>query len=59
MTHYDFKDIPAQFVETIFIALGELPMKISGPVYSLLNQQRIEQDKEPNSPPKDHSDKVF
>jgi len=53
MTHYDFKNIPAQFVDTIFVALGELPLKVAGPVFSLLQQLKAEQDK----PPHDHSDK--
>lgn len=60
MTHYDFRRIPATFVQVIYQALGEIPMKISGPVFSLLDGQKREQDaKPPVDPPHDHSDKVL
>lgn len=60
MTHYEFKGVPAQFVLVIYQALGELPMKLAGPVFSLLDGQKREQDaKPPADPPKDHSDKVL
>jgi hypothetical protein len=43
MKTYTFT-LPSAHVDTLFQALGELPLKLSGPVFSLLQAQRIQQD---------------
>lgn len=45
-----------QEVQIIIMALGEVPLKISGPVFTKI-QSQIEQQKV--EIPQDHSDKVF
>jgi hypothetical protein len=49
VTHYDFTNIPAAFVQVIYQALGELPLKIAGPVFSQLDMQKREQDQQRES----------
>ena len=51
MTQYKFT-LPADFVQVLYQALGELPLKISGPVFSIIDAQKREQDKESAETPK-------
>ena len=41
---YTFHDIPEQIVQIIYQALGELPLKVAGPAFSVLDAQKREQD---------------
>lgn len=42
-------NIPDQFLVTLFQGLGELPLKVSGPVYSLIQQQAADKNLQTDS----------
>lgn len=41
----------------IFQALGELPLKMSGPLFGKLQQQALQQTQQQAAQPHDHSDR--
>ena len=41
---YSFHDIPEQIVHVIYQALGDMPLKVAGPAFSVLDAQKREQD---------------
>jgi hypothetical protein len=47
-----------QEYQVLLQALGEVPLRIAGPLFTKLQQQFMAQDKPPEAP-QSHADKVF